>query len=118
MKLLVKTTGKFMLLDPMTNCEMESVRPSVVQSSQFVNSRIAVGQIEVIAGHLKEEATDAEFANFWKGSNGDEALAVESFLSAFKKGPVTEEELIALEAPEPQPDPEPAKPVRIKKAAK
>lgn len=100
MKLLVKVTGPFMLVDPSTKCEVSPDRPSVVVSSNFIETRLAVGQLKVLSNELKEVATDVEFGKFWMEASGDSDLAVESFLSAFKPEPeaaVTSEPEVALE---------------------
>lgn len=85
MKLLVETTGSFMLKDPSTGDEIDNAHPSVVKRSEFIQSRTAMGQINIISVDLQEEATDAEFQKFWKECKGDKELAVESFLSAWGK---------------------------------
>jgi hypothetical protein len=82
MKYLVETTGKFMFLCPESLQEVHSRRPTVVQSTSFIQGRTAAGAIRVLA-ELKPEATDAEFAKYWAEANGDAALAVESFKSKF-----------------------------------
>jgi hypothetical protein len=81
-KHLVETTGSFMFLCPESLQEVHSRRPSVVQSTSFIQGRTAAGAIRVLA-ELKPEATDKEFEKYWLESDRDTALAVEAFKSAF-----------------------------------
>lgn len=94
MKVIVQCAGSFMLLDPITGNEIDYNRPCVVTRSEFVLSRMAVGQVRLVSAGIGEAATDAEFEKFLASSNGDIALAVSAFLSAFP------EEVAALEIPE------------------
>ena len=96
MKLLVKPTGPFLLLDPTTGCVVYDARPSVVLSSVFIGSRTALGQLKILSNELDDSATDAEFVKYWAESEKDETLAVESFLSKF-----------VFKDPEPKPEPKP-----------
>ena len=82
MKLLVETTGPFMLIDSYTKCEIDNNRPSVVLPSEFIQARMTVGQLRVISNELSDGATDEEFAQFWRDS-GKRDLAISSFLSKF-----------------------------------
>lgn len=83
MKLLVETTGPFMLVDYGHGAvEIQAHRPSVVENSSFVNARTLVGQIRLIS-QVKDEATDAEFEKFLKDSDGKMDLAVDSFLAQY-----------------------------------
>ena len=86
-KFLVETTGKFMLMGEWG--EIPSQRPAVIKEHAFVQERIVSNQIKVL-GKLKDEATDADFLTYWKEAEGDAALAVESFLSAFGVDGVSE----------------------------
>lgn len=87
-KILVETTGSFMLQDS-NGQEVQANRPCVVRRSQFIHSRTALGQLKVL-GQLKDEATDAEFLQYFRDSEGDAPLAVESFLSKFSVDAVSE----------------------------
>lgn len=90
MKLLVETTGQFMLIVPGSRDEISAHRPSVVSPSSFVNQRAAVGQLSTL-GQVADEATDAEFGRYWHDS-GDRDLAISSFLEAFPvSGPIAPE---------------------------
>lgn len=83
MKILAETTGDFLLLDLSTGDTLEAHRPSVVSRSGFLDARIALHQVTKLAD-LPDDATDAEFAGYWTESEGDKALAVESYLSKFE----------------------------------
>lgn len=71
-----------MLHDLATNQSLQAVRPSVISRSSFVDARIALGQIVKVAD-VSDEASDGEFAAFWRDSDGNRDLAVASFLSKF-----------------------------------
>ncbi len=85
MKNLVKTTGPFMLIDPQSGDEVSPFRPSVVTATNFIASRITLGQLKLLSAQVPAEATDKEFAAHWaecvKGHDGNAQLAMESFLS-------------------------------------
>jgi hypothetical protein len=81
MKFLAETTGGFMLVDMGTGQTIQASRPSVIDRSPFVDARIALNQVVKIAD-LSAEATDGEFAEFWRES-GERDLAISSFLSKF-----------------------------------
>jgi hypothetical protein len=89
MKLLVETTGAFMLTDLASGQEVPSHRPAVVGHSNFFQHRVSLQQLRVL-GELTDDATDAEFAKFLAESEGDTNLAVESFVSVFGPEKVTE----------------------------
>jgi uncharacterized protein YfeS len=83
MKYLVETTGEFMLSDRLAEQEVAAERPSVVIMSNFMSLRVGLNQIKIL-GKVSDKATDDEFLKFWRESEGDSALAVESFISAFE----------------------------------
>ena len=95
MKLLVETTGTFQLVDEKTGHLIRHHGKSVVPPSPFINERTGTGQLTVVA-KVNDEATDAEWLKYAKESNGDDELAVESFVSAFP-----------IEKPAPAPAPAP-----------
>ena len=110
MKTLCETSGNFQLVDVYNGGQIvRGTRPSVVQQTDFVNNRALVGQIKFL-GELTDEATDAEFAKYWRETMGDSARAVDSFLAAFgvqrqteKKVPKTQKKNVAeVEAVDPQ----------------
>ena len=101
MKLLIETTGEFMLIDFSQNgLVIEHNRPTVSsENSTFVSSRAAVNQVKVIAS-LSDDASDAEFVQYWNDSmpklsaNASEeekakaeserrTLAIDSFIAAY-----------------------------------
>lgn len=81
-KILAHTTGKFMLLDGMSGDELDAFRPSVVRQTPFINTRVGLNQVEIVA-ELKREATDAEYVRFLKEADGDFDVANESFLAVY-----------------------------------
>lgn len=87
MKLLIETTGSFMLVDPETGTEIHHNRPTVAPMSNFVTSRMAKGELKLLSNELSDEATDAEFATFAAESE-DMDLAVSSFVAKFGPQPV------------------------------
>lgn len=88
MKLLVKTTGPFMLMFPTTGEEVPHNRPAVVTKHSNIDQQILAEQIKVLSPELlPDTASDVEFAKFWAdsaGSDDREALAVAAFLSTFE----------------------------------
>ena len=86
-KQLIETTGSFELVDyaGTQTTLIQASRPTVAESTPFVASRAAIGQIKFLE-NLNDEATDEEFAKYWSESNGDRALAIESFKAAYGIG--------------------------------
>lgn len=84
MKIIVKTTGKFALMDP-SGAEIRSQRPTVCNRTGFIDQRVKLKQVEIVAEDLPAEATDLEFEAFWRECEGDFDLAVESYLAKLKK---------------------------------
>lgn len=102
-KMLVETSGAFELTDLYAKSRqiIDAVRPSVVEATPFVQGRLALGQLKLLAPELKPEATDEEFQKYWdetasvedgideatgetvKVTTYDSEFAVESFLTAF-----------------------------------
>lgn len=80
MKLLLETTGQFMLSHH--GDEVQAERPSVVSNTNFFNHRIALGQVKIL-GKLTDDASDQEFLKYVVDSDWDLPLAVDSFLSKF-----------------------------------
>ena len=56
----------------------------MVDNSSFIQDRIGRSQVRVIS-ELKLEATDAEFATYFKECKGDVQFAIDSFLAEFGK---------------------------------
>lgn len=83
MKMIVQTTGEFLLQEPYNREVVENNRPHVVSRTTFFQERIALGQLTFL-GDVPNDATDEEFAEFWQSAEGDEALAIDSFKSRFQ----------------------------------
>lgn len=90
MKLLVSTTGPFMLIDAQTSDELQHNRPSVVRISNFIQMRSGLGQIKMHCNEVPDELTDKDFLKFWEESGKDEELAIQSFLASFAPKQVEE----------------------------
>lgn len=84
-KQLVVTTGDFELVDysGSETVIIGKTRPVVVDNTSFIQARAAAGQIRVLETDLPDDATDEEFAGYWKESDGDQPLAVEAYKSSF-----------------------------------
>jgi len=82
MKLLLETTGGFQLQDDTSRVLIRAVGLTVADKTSFVEWRAACGQIRIKA-QLGDLATDEEWLAYLKASDGDETLAVASFLSAY-----------------------------------
>lgn len=81
---LMETTGAFMLSDiGNAGFVIEAHRPVVSLNTNFVQARVALGQIRLL-GEVTLEATDEEFMNYLKDSDNDPELATSSFLESFK----------------------------------
>lgn len=121
-KLIVKTTGNFMLIDPANRAEIDADRPTVVDRTTFVGARAALGQLEVLATDVRDDATDAEFLEYFKACDGNETLAVAAFVDAFSKNepaPAAPEPAPIMPPPLQQVEPEPVLlEVPLKSAAK
>lgn len=94
MKAVVETVGDIMLFDVLSGSIIPHNRPAVLESGAFLQQQLALGQLVVHASGLPDEATDVEWAEWWKSSEGDLALAIESFKSKFEvpqEPPVPEE---------------------------
>lgn len=83
MKLLIETTGDFLLLDPSSGLEIHWNRPTVSPMTNYIQHRMAFGQLNVIANDLGDDATDEEFEKYFLDSKRDQDLAVQSFIAAF-----------------------------------
>lgn len=96
-KILVETTGSFMLMNPQTGEEIPNDRPAVVRNSNFVSQRAGVDQIKILATSLPDEASDQEFQAYW---SEDPEIAVEAFLSQYSE---EASENTDTQAPDPKP---------------
>ena len=81
MKAIVKTKPGTMLLEVSHSQEVPDGRPAVVLLTYFIHQHIGFGSLKSLAGDLPDEASDAEFAEFWKECDGNEELAVQSYMS-------------------------------------
>lgn len=79
-KLLVETTGSFMLMDSRNGQEIPADRPAIVKSTSFIAARAATTQLNVLATDLPAGVTDRDFLEYW---NEDSEIAVDAFLSKF-----------------------------------
>lgn len=85
-KMIVKTTGSFILLDNSAHQTVGHARPYVVEMTGYLQQRAATKQLEVLSAALKEDASDAVFKTFWDSSNKQEDLAIAAFLSVWAEG--------------------------------
>lgn len=87
MKMIVETTGSFGLLDPYTGDYLPFNRPCVVNTNEFMATRISLEQLKLL-GMVTDKATDKEFVAYLKDSGKPSKkatdLAVASFISAFE----------------------------------
>lgn len=97
MKALVETTGDFMLYNASTGEVVEAHRPSLITEGYFLQAQLGLGQLRVLELGFPEEATDAEWAEWLKASDGDIPLATASFKS--KPEPAAEGEAEAEGTP-------------------
>jgi hypothetical protein len=81
MKAIVKVKPNTHLLDITYNQTVTDDRPAVVSLTYFIHQYIGFGSLKPLAGDLPDTASDVDFAEFWKNSNGDEELAIQSYLS-------------------------------------
>lgn len=83
MKLIVETTGEFMLMDPMSMNEVPPDRPAVFAPGAFVQQQMGLGQLRVLASDLPDEANDAEWAAWLHECEGNVPFAIESYKAKF-----------------------------------
>lgn len=89
MKAIVKTTGNFGLYDLAFQQGIEANRLAVVKITPFINMRMGLGQISTVKGDIPEGANDVDFQKFLEEAEGDQELAIESYLASL---PVIEAE--------------------------
>lgn len=77
-KVLVATTGQFALMTDggFIDCD----RPYIVESSQFLESRVLLGQAKVLRDSLPAKAKDAELAEFIAAHEGDFDVGLDNYL--------------------------------------
>lgn len=78
-KLLVRTID-CLLMDVSTGTVFVPERPTVTEASTFVQTKIAVKQLELVTD-LDDAATDDEWVGFLNGSDGNVELAVSAYKS-------------------------------------
>lgn len=83
MKVLVETTSNIMLLDPNTGDAIDDVVPTLTVWTAFLEARTGLGQVRVLHRGFTEEATNKEWLDYLKESNGNLDLAIPAFVSAF-----------------------------------
>lgn len=105
MKILASTTGSFQLMNSAQEELIRSTGLTVVHKSRYWSEFISLGQVEV-HGQVNDEASDAEWLETLRGADGDEELALASFLDRY---PVTAE---SARAQEPSPLPHSTKQVQ------
>lgn len=82
MKALVITQDpKACRINPTTGETIEAFRPSVVTVTEFITDLVMKRLLKPVGFELPDTATDAEFERFYKDSDGDADLAIDSFLS-------------------------------------
>lgn len=80
--LLLETNGDYQLMDASTGALVRHEGYSCVPASGFIDTRMAVGQIKLVA-RLIDSATDEEYLETLKSVDGDHELAKASFLDRF-----------------------------------
>lgn len=78
-KILLNTTGEFMLYDVANGDMVEHFRPYLVTPSNFFHQRLSLGQLKVVADGFPSEANDADWAKVLAASEGDVELAVAAY---------------------------------------
>lgn len=91
MKLLIETTGNFLLIDFNQNgAHINSNRPTVIGKSAFIDQRMAMGQIKLFSNAIPDIVTDIQFEKYWasclrEDGTVDKELAIQSFLADIKQ---------------------------------
>ena len=76
-KILVKTTGDFMLFTRFGF--IEAFRPSIVTHCTEIDQFVSQDQIKVLPVELPDNADDAEFEKFYIAHDKDEETAIENY---------------------------------------
>jgi len=82
MKILVETTGDFQLVHSELHELVRAQGYSVIEKSQWANARVGIGQL-LVKAQLNDEATDEEWLETVRETDGDMELAVASFTDRF-----------------------------------
>lgn len=88
---IVKPTGPYCYMDTHKGQFIESHRPSLVELSPFVETKIANQDLKLLVTGLPEEATDEEFVKAYIASGNKEDLAVASFAAEYGVDPLGNE---------------------------
>lgn len=80
--MLVETAGPFQLIDHDTRTLIRYEGYTVVMKTSFVEKWAMLGQLKFVS-EVGPDATDAEWREYVKESDGDLTLALESFKAAF-----------------------------------
>jgi hypothetical protein len=78
-KLLVKTTGEFQLICPLSGQLVQMFRPYVVENTAFFQTRIACGDLSVVTDGIDDAATDESWAATLAASDGNQELAIAAY---------------------------------------
>lgn len=78
-KAIIETTGDFAYLDMNKGQSIHANRPTVVELTNFINEKIAEGNIKILVKDLPEFACDNEFLKTFVEAKGDVDFAVEAY---------------------------------------
>lgn len=87
-KIIVKLTEKVCLIDTNNGKNLNSARPYLVVRTNFIEERISTGLLKVIAINIPDEATDADFSDWFLECKKDENFAIEAFMSQYGLDPL------------------------------
>jgi hypothetical protein len=89
MKMIVETTGSFMLMGSAMNGadRVEFDRPCVVLATTYIQLKAAAGALNILKQGLPDSASDEDFAEYLASAKGDAALAIESYAASLDVGP-------------------------------
>ena len=83
MKQIVKPSPKHPHMLMLNGGEVvQDHRPSVVTEQDYLQARIAKGEIKVLEGELPEEANDSDFEKFWEKNERNDKKAIAEFLGS------------------------------------
>ena len=83
MKVLLETTSNIMLIDPNTGDLIDETVPTLTEWTAFLEQRAGLGQIRVLHRGFQPEASNDEWLDYLKASDGKVDLAMDSFISVF-----------------------------------
>ncbi len=85
MKIVVRPSGEFSLVDPQSGANMKKGRISVIPQTNFASQRVFIGQLEML-GQLPDDAVEADFLETLKEMDGDVGAAIEIYAAELGKG--------------------------------